>query len=450
MSGGAVEANADGLVGPTHSFAGLATGNLASAANEGLVSNPRAAALQGIAKMARLAQLGLPQFVLPPHERPDVRFLRILGFTGPDARVLERAARDAPELLAAAGSASAMWAANAATVTPSADAADGRVHLTPANLLSNLHRSLEPAQTRRALRALLPDRARFAVHAPLPAQARLADEGAANHVRLADPEGGEGIGLFVWGRGAAEPSSARQTDAASHALARGHGVRRPVFARQSARAVAAGAFHNDVVCVGAGACLLHHEAAFADTAAVHEAVRRAADGLFAPEFVVVSEAELPLAEAVSSYLFNAMLVRPPGEDRLALVAPAEVERSPAARAVAARLADGNGPIGRVEVAQVRESMRNGGGPACLRLRLSLTPGELAAANGAQRFTPELRGRLEALVRRRWRDRLHPADLADPQLLDEGRAALDELTGLLGLGAGFFPFQRDGSVEVSQT
>lgn len=436
-----MEANADGLVGPTHSFAGLATGNLASAANEGLVSNPRAAALQGLAKMARLAELGLPQFVLPPHERPDVRFLRTLGFTGPDARVLERAARDAPAVLAAAGSASAMWAANAATVTPSADAADGRVHLTPANLVSNLHRSLEPEGTARALRALLPDPARFAHHGPLPAQARFADEGAANHVRLADPEGGEGVELFVWGREAAEPAEARQTDAASQALARLHGVRRPVFARQSPRAIAAGAFHNDVVCVGAGACLLHHEAAFADTTAVHAAIRRAADGLFEPEFVVVSEAELPLDEAIRSYLFNSMLVRPPGEDRLVLVAPAEVERSPRARGAAERITDGNGPVGRVEYVEVRESMRNGGGPACLRLRLSLTSEELAAANAAQRFTPGLHARLADLVRRRWRDRLRPADLADPALLDEGRAALDELTGVLGLGGGFFPFQR---------
>ena len=444
MTPAAVEANADGLVGPTHSFAGLATGNLASAANEGLVSNPRASALQGLAKMARLAELGLPQFVLPPHERPDVRFLRGLGFSGSDARVLERAARDAPELLAAAGSASAMWAANAAVVTPNADAADGRVHLTPANLVSNLHRSLEPGQTGRALRALLPDPARFAVHGPLPAQARFADEGGANHVRLADPEGGEGVELFVWGREAAELSLARQTDLASQALARRHGVRRPVFARQSDRAIAAGAFHNDVVCVGAATCLFHHEAAFADTAAVHDALRRAADGLFAPEFVVVSEAELPLGDAIGAYLFNSMLVRPPGEDRLVLVAPAEVERSPRARAVAERIADGNGPVGRVEYVEVRESMRNGGGPACLRLGLSLTPEELAAANPAQRFDAALHARLADLVRRRWRDRLTPADLADPALLDEGRAALDELTALLRLGGGFFPFQRDGT------
>ncbi len=437
----AIEANADGLVGPTHSFAGLATGNLASAANEGLASNPRAAALQGLAKMARLAEIGLPQFVLPPHERPDVRFLRALGFSGPDAGVLEQAARHAPEMLAAAGSASAMWAANAATVTPSADAADGRVHLTPANLLSNLHRSLEPGQTARALRALLPDPARFAVHTPLPAQSRFADEGGANHVRLAAEEGAQGVELFVWGRRAGELGLARQTDLASETLVRRHGVRRPALARQSPEAIAAGAFHNDVVCVGAAACLFHHEAAFADAPRLHADLRRAAAGLFDPEFVIVSEAELPLGEAIRSYLFNSLLVRPPGEDRLRLIAPVEARESAAARAVVGRIVDGNGPIGAAEFLDVRESMRNGGGPACLRLRLSLTPEELAAANPAMRFDDALHARLAGLVRRRWRDRLRPADLADPALLDESRAALDELTGVLGLGPGFYPFQR---------
>jgi succinylarginine dihydrolase len=170
-------------------------------------------------------------------------------------------------------------------------------------------------------------------------------------------------------------------------------------------------------------------------------VRRAAAGLFEPEFVMVSEEELPLASAVRSYLFNSMLVRPPGEDRLVFVAPAEVRADPRSRATAERLAGSNGPIGRVEYVDVRQSMKNGGGPACLRLRLSLNEGELAAANAAQRFGPDLHARLADWVERRYRDRLLPEDLADPALAQEGRAALDELTGLLGLGSDFYPFQR---------
>jgi succinylarginine dihydrolase len=170
-------------------------------------------------------------------------------------------------------------------------------------------------------------------------------------------------------------------------------------------------------------------------------VRRAAEGLFEPVFVEVSERELPLPEAVSSYLFNSMLVEVPGEDRLTLIAPVEVRETPAARAVAEGLPASNGPIGRIEYVDVRQSMRNGGGPACLRLRVVLTDDELAAANPEQRFTPELHERLAGWIERRYRDRLTVEDLADPALLDESRAALDELTGLLGLGGGFYPFQR---------
>ncbi len=440
----AVEANADGLVGPTHSFAGLAPGNLASEINKGDPSNPRAAVLEGLNKMRLLADLGLPQFVLPPHERPDVGFLRSLGFGGSDAMVIETAARQAPELLNTACSASSMWAANAATVTPSADAADRRVHFTPANLLTNLHRSLEGGQTARALRALFPDRARFAVHDPLPAQPHFADEGAANHVRLCADHGEAGVNLFVWGRDAYEPWTgrfpARQTRQAFEAVQRRHGAGGAVFARQARAAIEAGVFHNDVVCVGAKTCLFFHEAAFEDTATMIADVRAAATG-FEPQFVQVDEADLPLAEAVKSYLFNSMLVALPGDDRLTLIAPMETAETPRAKAAVERAIASNGPIGRVEYVDVRQSMRNGGGPACLRLRVVLTEAELDATNPAQRFDAALHARLTGWAERHYRDRLLPADLADPQLLQESRDALDELTGILGLGSGFYPFQR---------
>lgn len=440
----AVEANADGLIGPTHSYAGLSPGNLASSLNKGEASNPRAAVLQGLDKMKALAELGLPQFVLPPHERPDIPFLRSLGFSGTDAKVLERAWKDAPSFAAAACSASPMWAANAATVTPSADAADGRVHFTPANLVTNLHRSLEHAQTKRALDALFPDPERFAVHDALPSVAHLADEGAANHVRLCADHGAPGVNLLVWGREAWEhwdgPYPARQTREASEALARRHGASGAVLARQSRAAIAGGTFHNDVVCVGALDTVFHHELAFEDTAAVHADIRRAAKG-FEPQFVEVSAADLPLADAISSYLFNSMLVSIPGRDRLTLICPTETRDNPRSHAVAEALVASNGPIGHVDYVDVRQSMRNGGGPACLRLRVVLAGAELAATNAAMRLTDELHGALSVWALRWYRDSLTANDLADPALLDETRGALDELTAILGLGSGFYPFQR---------
>lgn len=430
----AVEANLDGLVGPTHNYAGLSPGNLASQTNFGAASNPRAAVLQGLAKMKLLADLGVPQFVLPPHSRPDFAFLRSLGFTGSDAQVNEAAWKTAPTIAGAAWSASAMWAANAATVTPSADSGDGRVHFSPANLITNLHRSLEHRQTGEHLRRTFPDQARFAVHDALPSQPHFGDEGAANHVRLCAEHGAPGVNLFVYGRGAYEPWTrrfpARQTQEAFQAIARRHGAHRPVYLRQNPSAIEAGAFHNDVVCVGAKTCLFYHQAAFEDPAAMQAEVRRAAAGLFEPQFVEISEAELPLADAVGSYLFNAMLIEVPGEDRLVLVAPIDVAENPRARAAAERVAASNGPIGRVQYVDVRESMRNGGGPACLRLRVVLTPEELAAADGRRRLDDDLHARLTAWAERCYRDRLTPADLADPQMIDESRAALEALEAVL--------------------
>lgn len=440
----AVEANADGLIGPTHSYAGLSPGNLASSLNEGQASNPRAAVLQGLEKMKRLADLGLPQFVLPPHERPDIPFLRSLGFSGSDARVLEQAWKDAPTFAAAACSASPMWAANAATVTPSVDSADGRVHFTPANLHTNLHRSLEHAQTKRALDALFPDPARFAVHDALHPVAHLADEGAANHVRLCAGHGEPGVNLLVWGRDAFAhwdgPWPARQTRQASEAVARRHGATGAVLAQQSRAAIAGGTFHNDVVCVGALETLFHHELAFEDTAGTHAAIRAAATG-FDPIFVEVSAADLPLADAISSYLFNSMLVSLPGDDRLTLICPTETRDNPRAHAVAQGLVASNGPIGRVEYVDVRQSMRNGGGPACLRLRVVLTEDELDAVHGPMRMNDALFGVLTGWATRHYRDRLAPADLADPALLTETREALDSLAAILDLGDAFYPFQQ---------
>ena len=441
----AVEANADGLIGPTHSYAGLSPGNLASSLNRGEASNPRAAVLQGLDKMKRLADLGLPQFVLPPHERPNIGFLRSLGFRGTDARILEQAWKDAPSFAAAACSASPMWAANAATVTPSADSADGRVHFTPANLHTNLHRSLEHQQTRRSLDALFPVPEKFAVHDALPAVAHLADEGAANHVRLCADHGEPGVNLLVWGRDAFEawegPYPARQTRQACEAIVRRHGAHGPVIARQSSAAIAGGTFHNDVVCVGSLDTLFFHELAFEDTAATKSAIRDAAAGRFEPVFVEVSGNDLPLADAISSYLFNSMLVRIPNQDRLTLICPTETRDNPRSHAVAQALAASNGPIGSVEYVDVRQSMRNGGGPACLRLRVVLTEAELAATNPAMRMTDSLHARLGSWASRWYRESLTARDLADPALIDETRGALDELTGILQQGRGFYPFQQ---------
>jgi succinylarginine dihydrolase len=440
----AVEVNFDGLVGPTHAYGGLSHGNVASSRNRGDVSNPRAAALQGLAKMRRLMELGLMQGVLPPHERPDVGFLRRLGFSGGDAMVVEAAAKVAPGLLAAASSASAMWTANAATVSPGADTADGRVHFTPANLAAMLHRSIEAPQTARTLRAIFADPARFAHHPPVPGGARLGDEGAANHGRLAPAHGAPGIELFVYGRAAAEAEApgdfpARQVREASEAVARLHGLsaERAVFVRQSRAAIDAGAFHNDVVSVTNGTVLLTHEGAFEEGGIA--AIRAASP--FDIEVISASAAEVPLEDAVKSYLFNSQLVTLP-DGAMALILPEEARENPRTAAFLERIAAAGGPVRRLEFLDLRQSMRNGGGPACLRLRVVLTAAERAALAGRCLLDTATLAMLEAWVEKHYRDRLTAADLADPKLLDEGRTALDELTATLGLGS-IYPFQGAG-------
>lgn len=443
----AVEANFDGLVGPTHNYGGLAEGNLASARNAGAVSSPREGVLQGLEKMKRLADAGFVQGVLPPHERPYLQGLRAMGFSGSDKAVWEAVWKQAPALARNMSSASAMWAANAATVSPTPDTADHRLHFTPANLLTTLHRSIESRQTERSLKAIFPEPGRFAVHEPLHGQGAFADEGAANHVRLCAEHGAPGVELFVFGRGAFEAYDgrfpARQTREACEAIARAHGLdpKRVVIARQSQFAIESGAFHNDVVCVGDGPVLFFHEMAFEDKAGVQDAIRRAAEGLFEPQFLEVPEADVPIGDAVASYLFNSQLLTWPGEDRKVLFAPEETRETASTRAWCEQLTAGDGPIGRVEFAEVRQSMRNGGGPACLRLRVVLTDADRAKVNPKVLINDELYGTLRRWAQTHYRESLAPDDLRDPALIEETRRALDALTGILGLGGDFYPFQR---------
>lgn len=449
------EVNFDGLVGPTHNYAGLSRGNVASMSHRGHSANPRAAALQGLAKMRLLHDLGVPQAVLPPHARPAIDVLRRLGFAGADATVLAAAAKLAPRLLVACSSASNMWVANAATVTASSDTSDGRVHFTPANLLAKLHRSIEPPQTTRTLRAIFHDRRKFVIHDPLHAAAQLGDEGAANHTRLAPTHASCGLHLFVHGHTALPSSTSsrrprrfdsRQALEAGQAIVRRHGIAadQVLHAQQNPSAIDAGVFHNDVICVGNENLLLCHEQAFVSATAVFSYLERrwAEQATDIPLHLIrVPRRRVTLRAAVGTYLFNSQIVTLP-QGGMAMIAPAECEEATGVRDFLEQLIeDANTPLCGVHFLDLRESMRNGGGPACLRLRVVLTDDELNAIAPGVRFTAALHERLCAWVQRHYRERLSERDLADPALLEESRRALDELTKLLGLGA-IYPFQLE--------
>ncbi len=459
----AYEVNFDGLVGPTHNYGGLAFGNLASASHSQAESNPQQAALQGLEKMKLLAGLGLRQAILPPHDRPHIETLRCLGFSGSDPDVLQQAARDAPGMLAAASSASSMWAANAATVSSSADTEDARVHFTPANLTSCFHRSIEPPTTCDLLRAIFADQSHFVVHDPLPPSPALGDEGAANHTRLCAHYGDPGLEVFTYGADEVAHQNGprrypvRQTLAASRAVARLHRIQpgRAIFLQQSAAAIDAGVFHHDVAAVGNQNVLFFHTGAFADyqaPAILRQRFTKHCGGEL--KLIAIEPNRLTLADAVATYLFNSQLVTladrvGPAADaaqtahrEMALICPIQCQQHRGVAALLDEMVQGDSAIASVRYVDLQQSMQNGGGPACLRLRVVMTEAQIAAMHQGVIWTPSLHTRLQAWVERNYRDRLHPTDLTDPQLLNESRQALDELTSLLGLGS-LYGFQRAG-------
>ena len=411
------EINFDGIVGPSHNYAGLSLGNLASARNAGEVSQPRAAALQGLEKMRSNIRLGLVQGIFVPQPRPARSWLAELGTTIGDAE---------HHVAANAMSASAMWAANAATVSPAPDAADGKCHLTVANLRTMPHRSHEWHATLAQLRLAFSSNA-FAVHDPVPSA--YGDEGAANHMRLAPSHGEAGVEVFVFGV-TGGPFPARQHVEASKAIARLHLLdpARTIFAAQSEEAIAAGAFHNDVVAVANGPVLFAHEKAFADRDALVDKLAAKVSGF---ELVEVPDAEVPLADAIKSYLFNAQLVTPP-DGAMTLVAPTECRDTPSVKGWIDRHLASNGAIRRVNFVDVRQSMANGGGPACLRLRVACDPADVDP-----RFLVDdtKLDRLGEVIARCWPEQIATDDIQSPSLIAEiesARAALLEALELAEL------------------
>jgi succinylarginine dihydrolase len=415
--GGAVtltEINFDGIVGPTHNYAGLSLGNLAATAHAGDVAYPRAAALQGLAKMRGNLALGLAQGFFAPLPRPNERWLKAVAADATTDRAL----------LAAAWSASGMWTANAATVSPAPDTADGRCHLTAANLVTMPHRSHEWPDTLRQLKLAFADEGHFAVHEPVPPC--FGDEGAANHMRLAAGHGEPGLEVFVYGRGGG-PFPARQHEQASRAVARRHGLdpARTLFIEQNREAIAAGAFHNDVVAVANEGVLLCHEQAFAEPASAYSAIR---ERLPEAEIIVVPDSAVSLTEAVRSYLFNAQLVTLP-EGEQALVIPLEARDSAPVQAWLEVLVAGNGPVRRVIPVDVRQSMANGGGPACLRLRVVADPATVDSRFLLDEAKAEAIGQV---IARCWPEQIDSADLGEEALERSVRAARGALLERLDL------------------
>ena len=422
-----IEVNFDGIVGPTHNYAGLSLGNRASSANAGAVSAPRLAALQGITKMRRMMAMGLPQGIFLPHRRPNVGWLRTLGFDGSDSEVLASAWRADRTLVANAMSASAMWTANAGTVSPACDTRDGVCHISVANLSTMPHRAREAAQTERQLRLAFPDPRYFRVHAALPSP--FGDEGAANFMRIVPPDHGAAVEIFVYGEGQAGGFPSRQHRTASEAVARRHGLDplRTLIVRQSEAAIAAGAFHNDVVAVANGHVLFTHAQAFAAPGDLYAKIEALIPGA---AIIEVPAARVSLDTAIRTYLFNSQLVTMP-DGGMTLVLPAEARDNVDVWGWLSELVTTAGPITRLEIVDVRESMRNGGGPACLRLRVQVDADAFAAIDRRFLLDEAICDRIETVIAAEWPEEIAPDDLGDPHLWEQCTRARAELTAALG-------------------
>jgi succinylarginine dihydrolase len=429
-----IEVQVDRLVGPTHHFGGLGVGNLASQLHRGQVSNPAAAAIQGLEKMRRIASFGAEQVVLPPQRRPDLGLLRSLGFEGSDRDVLQRARDEAPELLSAAMSCSAMWTANAATVTPAVDGKGRSTSLTVANLVASVHRAIEPPQTMSDLRRALP--AHVQIFGPIPGYSPLRDEGAANHMRLGTDQNQPGINILVFGDVDPLPSRfwPRQTRAACEAIARRHGLSadNTFLLKQHPSAIDAGAFHNDVVAISHQNLLIHHEMAFLENDDQLARLERRFGDLTGKDLIrlEVSSDVLSIEDAVQSYLFNSQVVSLAGQEpRRVIVCPSQVEKHAGAKAIVTQWCK-RGLFERVHFVDLDQSMHGGGGPACLRLRVPVTEQELESLPAASRWTEELDRKLRDAIERFYSDRLTLDDLARADFCDQVVRAGDEIARIL--------------------
>jgi succinylarginine dihydrolase len=434
------EINIDGMIGPTHHYGGLGVGNLASHAHRDQVSNPRQAALEGLAKAKLVSDLGVPQFVWLPPRRPNRELFDALGFSGGISQQIEEAYHTSPRILSAAFSSAFMWAANSATVTPAVDANDGRYHFTPANLISSLHRTSEAKERTLDLANIFSDQLWHSLHDPLPGIVALRDEGAANHMRMSDPSGKIGFNVFVYGGdefvepkiGQNSVSSdakfattflARHTKAASEAIVRRHRLNPDTtfFLRQHPKAISAGVFHNDVIATSHEGILIHHELAFIDAETelarlekvFHERVGKPLMRVVVPDEV------LTLSEAVESYLFNSQLLTPQLQNhnaqqpRMVLVCPQQCQTIVSAHQVLQKLvADPTNPIDEVRFVSVGQSMAGGGGPACLRLRVPADERTMSQLPSVGRMSSKLFNALSAVIEKHYPDHVTLASFCD--------------------------------------
>lgn len=427
-----------GMPGPTHNYGGLSGDNVASRSNQGSASSPKTAARQALELVRTLKSLGVVTAILPPQLRPSLSLLR-QHYMGDDEELIRQVAAENPALLEKASSSSAMWVANAATTTPASDAGDGLLHLTTANLFTNLHRRIEAADTHKVLTQIFAHVPDAVIHAPLPQN--LPDEGDANHMRLAPRHGEKGLHILVYGTDGTpdDPKTARQSKAASEALAQHHAIpdNQVLLLKQNPELIKQGVFHNDVIGVSNETVLLVHEEAFSGGHADIKKIEAAYAALHAGKklcSIVIRASDLSVEEAVRTYLFNSQIVTKP-DGNMAIIAPSELQtlyNGKAAKLVDAICADVSNPINEARYLDLRQSMRNGGGPACLRLRVPMFGAQIEAMKKHVNVLVDdaLIASLERIIEAYYPEQLTPQDVKEPRLYELCKSMLTALSTVM--------------------
>jgi succinylarginine dihydrolase len=177
--------------------------------------------------------------------------------------------------------------------------------------------------------------------------------------------------------------------------------------------------------------LFTHEQAFADKDAFYADLRAA---LPCVDIIEVPASAVSLSDAIKSYLFNAQLVTLP-DGGMALILPTEARDTPSVWTWLEQMIASNGPIRQLVPVDVRQSMANGGGPACLRLRVVADPADIDP-----RFLvdeAELDG-IATIVSQYWPESIAPQDLSDTRLIARIEQSWLTLVDHLQLSGDLFP------------
>ena len=439
-----VDRSREGLVGPQHLFGGLSLGNLASMNHAEIPSSPRAAALESLSKMEILLDRDIPVAVYLPQPRLCWRSLRRLGFHGSKEELLAQASKTEHSIwLRRCSSSSNMWAANAATIIPSNDSLDEQTHIIIANLSAMYHRSIEAPYTTAYFEEVFASHRDIQIHEALAAHSELGDEGAANHTRLSIDS--TFLHLFAYGKltdtvgtttSKSKPFPARQAFEASSAVARLGQLKEDnaLFLKQSEYGIRSGAFHTDVLAVGAAHVFLMHEAAFED---LDSSIQKIKAKLPELHIVCATEKELPIKNAVAAYPFNSQLIKI-SEKQFLLIAPEESETDPFCRRFLERCQHDLAQKAQIDLeliyTSLKQSMSNGGGPACLRLRLLLPEKTIEKLKNTVLLDHSKLAQLRQIVQNRYPSRFTIAQLSDALVHDYNAETIDEICSLFAVNS----------------